>query len=135
MKTPGHSPILSARLRALALILLAALAGCSGVGTSGPAKSSTAQSSGNPELFSIPQEQMSHVQVLTVQSSTLTRTHRLTGVMAYNSFRTTPVITQVSGPVSRMVVVPGQKVRRGEPMLYVASPDFSQPRTNCLKAR
>ena len=55
--------------------------------------------------------------------------------MAYNSFQTTPVITQVSGPVSRMVVVPGQKVHRGEPMLYVASPDFSQLRTNYLKAR
>ena len=45
------------------------------------------------------------------------------------------MITQVSGPVSRMVVVPGQKVNRGEPMLYVASPDFSQLRTNYLKAR
>jgi cobalt-zinc-cadmium efflux system membrane fusion protein len=43
------------------------------------------------------------------------------------------VITQVSGPVSRIVVVPGQKVQKGEPMLYVASPDFSQLRTNYLK--
>ena len=55
--------------------------------------------------------------------------------MAYNSFHTTPVITQVSGPVSRIVVVPGQKVQQGEPMLYVASPDYSQLRTNYLKAR
>jgi cobalt-zinc-cadmium efflux system membrane fusion protein len=55
--------------------------------------------------------------------------------VAYNSFHTTPVITQVSGPVSRIVVVPGQRVQRGEPMLYVASPDFSQLRTNYLKAR
>jgi cobalt-zinc-cadmium efflux system membrane fusion protein len=55
--------------------------------------------------------------------------------VAYNSFRTTPVITQVSGPVSRVVVVPGQKVTQGEPMLYVASPDYSQLRTNYLKAR
>ena len=55
--------------------------------------------------------------------------------MAYNSFHTTPVITQVSGPVSRIVVVPGQKVQRGEPMLYVASPDYSQLRTNYLKAK
>jgi cobalt-zinc-cadmium efflux system membrane fusion protein len=55
--------------------------------------------------------------------------------VAYNSFRTTPVITQVSGPVSRVVVVPGQKVHQGEPMLYVASPDYSQLRTNYLKAK
>ena len=66
-----------------------------------------------PNFFTIPQEQMSHVQLITVQPSTLTRTLRLTGAVAYNSFKTTPVITQVSGPVSRIVVVPGQKVQRG----------------------
>ena len=45
------------------------------------------------------------------------------------------MITQVSGPVSRVVVVPGQVVRAGEPMLYVSSPDYSQLRTNYLKAQ
>jgi cobalt-zinc-cadmium efflux system membrane fusion protein len=55
--------------------------------------------------------------------------------VAYNSFRTTPVITQVSGPVSRIAVVPGQKVSKGVPMLYVSSPDYSQLRTNYIKAR
>ncbi len=96
---------------------------------------SNATGSNSPELFTIPQEQMSHVQLLKVQPRTLTRTLRLTGAVAYNGFRTTPVITQVSGPVSRIVVVPGQKVRRGEDMLYVSSPDYSQLRTNYLKAK
>jgi len=32
-------------------------------------------------------------------------------------------------------VVPGQKVHQGDPMLYVASPDYSQLRTNYLKAQ
>ncbi|MFZ1010561.1 MAG: efflux RND transporter periplasmic adaptor subunit [Candidatus Sulfotelmatobacter sp.] len=91
--------------------------------------------SNSAELFTIPPEQMSHVQVLTVQPTTLIRSLRLTGAVAYNSFHTTPVITQVSGPVSRVVVVPGQKVKQGEPMLYVASPDYSQLRTNYLKAK
>jgi len=75
------------------------------------------------------------VQVLTVHPTTLGRSLRLTGAVAYNSFHTTPVITQVSGPVSKVVVVPGQKVTQGEPMLYVASPDYSQLRTNYLKAK
>ena len=101
------------------------LVGCQGPG-SNAARSDGATNSNNAELFAIPQDQMSHVQVLTVQPTTLTRSLRLTGAVAYNSFRTTPVITQVSGPVSRVVVVPGQKVREGEPMLYVASPDYSQ---------
>ncbi len=113
------------------LVLLLALAGCES--PSNPAAS--AKSSSDPELFTIPQEQMSHVQVLEVQPTTLTRTLRLTGTVAYNAFRTTPVITQVSGPVSRVVVVPGQHVKQGEPMLYVASPDYSQLRSNYLKAK
>ena len=86
-------------------------------------------------LFTVPPEQMSHVQVLTIQPTSLSRTLRLTGAVAYDSFVTTPVITQVSGPVSRIVVVPGQRVRQGEPMLYVASPDYSQLLTNYLKAK
>jgi len=114
--------------------MLLALAGCEGSG-SNPAGATNASSSNNAELFTIPQDQMSHVQVLTVQPTTLTRSLRLTGAVAYNSFRTTPVITQVSGPVARVVAVPGQKIAQGEPMLYVASPDFSQLRTNFLKAK
>ncbi len=121
-------------LAAISMIMLA-LVGCAGSGSDTPSNSSRARNPNDPELFTIPQDQMSHVQVLTVQPITLTRSLRLTGAVAYNSFRTTPVITQVSGPVSRVVVVPGQKVDRGEPMLYVASPDYSQLRTNYLKAR
>jgi cobalt-zinc-cadmium efflux system membrane fusion protein len=78
---------------------------------------------------------MSHVQVVAVERSRLKRMLRLTGSVAYNAFETTPVITQVSGPVSRIVVAPGQAVRTGQPMLYVSSPDYAQTRTNYLKAR
>jgi membrane fusion protein, heavy metal efflux system len=119
---------------AVAAAIMLAFIGC-GPSGSNAANSNGASNSNNPELFAVSQDQMSHVQVLTVQPSTLTRVLRLTGAVAYNSFRTTPVITQVSGPVSRVVVVPGQKVRAGEPMLYVASPDYSQLRTNYLKAK
>lgn len=85
-------------------------------------------------LFSIPADQMGHIQIITVAPSTLTRTLRLTGAVAYNGFSTTPVITQVSGPVSRIVVSPGEIVRAGQPLLYVASPDFSQLRATYLKS-
>ena len=44
----------------------------------------------------------------------LTRTLRLTGAVAYNAFKTTPVITQVGGPVRRTIVVPGESVREGQ---------------------
>ena len=117
-----------AALSAIALILT----GCQGSGSNAAANTGGGN---NPELFTIPPEQMSHIEVLTVQPSNLNRSLRLTGTVAYNSFRTTPVITQVSGPVSRIVVVPGQIVKQGQPMLFVASPDYSQLLTNYLKAK
>jgi membrane fusion protein, heavy metal efflux system len=120
-----------AALTALSAIMLA-LAACSGSET---ATKNHANNANTAELFTIPSDQMAHVQVLTVQPTTLTRSLRLTGAVAYNSFHTTPVITQVSGPVRRIVVVPGQHVQPSEPLLYVASPDYSQLRTNYLKAK
>lgn len=111
------------------------LAGCSGDDSKARTYADTNSAAGKAELFSVPKDQMSHVQVLTVQPVSLPRVLRLPGAVAFNGFLTTPVITQVSGPVSRIVVSPGQQVKSGQPMLYVSSPDYSQLRANYLKAR
>ena len=88
-----------------------------------------------PQLFTVPQNQMSHVQVVTVEPSMLARQLRRTGAVSDNAFTTTPVITQVGGPVARVLVVPGQHVTAGEAMLEVASPEYSQLLDTYLKAR
>jgi membrane fusion protein, heavy metal efflux system len=119
---------------AIAPLLALALAGCSGGDTKGTAYAE-GESAGNPELFSVSQEKMAHIQVVTVQPTTFPRVLRLTGTVAYNGFQTTPVITQVSGPVGRIVVSPGQQVHERQPLLYVSSPDYSQLRANYLKSR
>jgi cobalt-zinc-cadmium efflux system membrane fusion protein len=98
------------------------------------AEAASEKAADQPKLFSIPAEQMSHIKIMTVQPSSIERVLRLPGTVAYNGFTTTPVISQVSGPVGRIVVVPGQIVHAGEPMLYVSSPDFAQLRSNYLKA-
>jgi membrane fusion protein, heavy metal efflux system len=95
-------------------------------GSSGAAKA---------ELFSVPEDQMGHVQIVTATKQTFPVVLRLSGSVAYNAFKTTPVITQVSGPVTQVLVYPGQKVRAGQPMLYVSSPDYAQLRSSYLKAR
>ena len=87
------------------------------------------------QLFTVPEDQLSHVQVVTLEPTALRRMLRLTGSVAYNSFATTPVITQVGGPVSRILVSPGDVVQKGQTLLEVASPDYAQARTNYLKAR
>ncbi|HEV2323919.1 MAG TPA: efflux RND transporter periplasmic adaptor subunit [Terracidiphilus sp.] len=96
--------------------------------------SAKASRSAIPQLFTVPQEQMSHIQVVTIEPTTIRRTLRLTGAVAYNAFNTTPVITQVGGPVSRILVVPGEHVKAGQPMLEVSSPDFAQTLDAYLKA-
>jgi cobalt-zinc-cadmium efflux system membrane fusion protein len=117
-----------------AVVVVFVLVGCGKPGSK-PTAGDNTSGAGTAALFSIPPDQMAHLQVLTAQPSTLTRLLRLTGSVAYDSFRTTPVITQISGPVTRIAVVPGQKVRRAQPLLYVASPDYSQLRSAYLKAK
>jgi cobalt-zinc-cadmium efflux system membrane fusion protein len=122
----------------LALVLAVTLTACSSDDRKRAGQMTSYSANGSPsttpQLFTIPQDQMSHVQVVTVQPTRLIRTLRLTGAVAYNAFNTTPVITQVGGPVSRILVVPGQHVKTGQPMLDVSSPDYSQLLDAYLKA-
>jgi cobalt-zinc-cadmium efflux system membrane fusion protein len=119
---------------AMALACAFTLTACSSKDRQMTSYSANASSSATPQLFTLPQDQLSHVQVVTIQATRLTRTLRLTGAVAYDAFNTTPVITQVGGPVSRILVVPGQQVKEGQPMLDVSSPDYSQLLDSYLKA-
>jgi membrane fusion protein, heavy metal efflux system len=114
------------------------LAGCGGPGEQA-SKMTSFSAGGSPEskaeLFSLPADQMSHIQVVTVEQGSLARILRLSGAVEYNDFKTTPVITQVGGPVSRVVVVQGEHVHAGQVLLYIASPDYSLLRSAYLKAR
>jgi membrane fusion protein, heavy metal efflux system len=120
-----------------AVTAAACLAGCSSDERANQATSYSAKESksATAELFTIPDNQMSHVQVVTVEPVKLPRVLRLTGAVAYNAFNTTPVITQVGGPVSRILVVPGERVKLGQPLLQVSSPDYSLLYAAYLKAR
>ena len=123
---------------AAATAVMVSLAGCSGTAdqASKMTSFSTAESrESKAELFSLPADQMSHIQVVTIEQGPLPRTFRLTGAVEYNDFKTTPVITQVGGPVSRVVVVQGEHVHAGQALLYIASPDYSLLRASYLKAR
>jgi membrane fusion protein, heavy metal efflux system len=86
-------------------------------------------------LFTVPQEQLSHVQVVTVEKSKVPRVLRLTGAVAYNAFKTTPVFSPVGGPVQEILAEPGQNVHGGQTLLTVTSPDYSAARSAFMKAR
>ena len=118
-------------------LLFGSLAGC---GADKPESKMTSYSSSesNAEtaaLFTVPQDQMAHVQVVSVEKSTLPRVLRLTGAVAYNAFMTTPVFSAIGGPVHELLVAPGETVRAGQPLLTVNSPDYSAARSAYIKAR
>lgn len=127
---------MSSRMKTIFAIFAAVfaitLAGC---GHSEPNAYENTAKTATPGLFTVPAEQMQHIQLYTVTPGDMKRLLRLTGTVAYNAFETTPVISSVGGPVARIVVTPGMHVKRGEPMLYVSSPDYAQLRATYLKAR
>jgi membrane fusion protein, heavy metal efflux system len=137
-KSPaGHFHHRRALVASLAAALLFGLAGCSREETKTQNKmtSYSGQSGVEASYFSVPPEQLGHLGIAVVEPTTIERILRLPGTVAYNLFRTTPVITAVGGPVSQILVVPGESVRPGQPLLYVRSPDYSQLRASYLKAR
>jgi len=135
IQSPGHG---SRLIYCAALTFSLGFAGCGGTTekAGNMTSFSTAESaSSKAELFTLAPEQLSHIQIFTVAQSSVVRTLRLSGVVAYNAFLTTPVISQVGGPVSRILVTPGEQVTQGQPMLYVTSPDYSTLRSGYVKAK
>ncbi len=126
-----------AALAALAAAIPLALAACGGRESAGQMTSYSAKATQEEtaQLFSVPPEQMSHLQITTVAAAPLARSLRLSGAVAYNAFRTTPVISPVGGPVARILVAPGDHVKLRQPLLEVSSPDYAQLRASYLKAR
>ncbi|MGH9414826.1 MAG: efflux RND transporter periplasmic adaptor subunit [Terriglobales bacterium] len=85
-------------------------------------------------LVTIPEGQMGHVQVVAAKLTTWPRQLRFPGSVDYDQFATTPVLSLVSGPVTRVLVVPGEEVKQGQQLLQVSSSDFAQDRTAYLNA-
>ena len=138
MRTSKHKWTFSA-MAIFVGFLVAGVVGCSSRPGEGESKmtsySGSEHKEDTAELFSVPQEQMSHVQIVAVEKSRLPRALRLTGSVAYNGFRTTPVFTAIGGPVQEILVSPGQTVHAGQPLLTVSSPDYSVARSAYIKAR
>jgi len=97
--------------------------------TSSETKADTAQ------LFTVPSEQMVHVQVVAAEKGPLAQALRLSGAVACDAFQTTPVFAAIGGPVHEILVAPGQVVRAGQPLLTVTSPDYSSARSAYIKAK
>ncbi len=70
-------------------------------------------------------EQRAKIHVAAVASDTFSPTVEETGTVAFNGNTSTQVLAPISGPVIRLAVELGDRVRPGTPLAYVASPDFA----------
>jgi cobalt-zinc-cadmium efflux system membrane fusion protein len=103
---------------AIAAILLAALGACS-------PKDDTAQSSTTGSNVTLTADQLKHIRLYTVAPSQWRKTVDATGTVDFDNEHATSVLAPFSGPVSRLLVAPGERVSKGEPLAMVDSPDFA----------
>lgn len=102
---------------ALAACVLAAVSACSP--DSGDQK---AQSASNVTLTDA---QRQNIRIVTVGSSQFHKVVETNGVVDFDNDQATGVMSPISGLVSRLLVVPGQHVGKGQPLAMVQSPDYT----------
>ncbi|HWX66872.1 MAG TPA: efflux RND transporter periplasmic adaptor subunit [Rhodanobacter sp.] len=104
----------------MALAIIVSCAGCSSK-TDDSAQAPAAAASN----VSLTADQRQHIQLHTVASSGYSRTIETTGTVDFDNDQATSVLAPFSGPVSRLLVSPGDKVKKGDPLAVVDSSDFA----------
>jgi membrane fusion protein, heavy metal efflux system len=86
-------------------------------------------------LFQVPANQLEHLKIIEVKKAAWSNTVHTTGTVDWDADHTTQAITQVSGPISRLLVSLGTPVKVDQPLLYVNSPDIANAISGYKKAR
>jgi membrane fusion protein, heavy metal efflux system len=120
---------------AFTIVLALAVAGCGDSTPPGAASSAQQGTAASAAYFTVPAEQLSHVQVAPVTRATWATVLHTTGTVDWDNDHTTQAITQVSGPITRILVDTGTRVKKGDVLLYVSSPDVSNAISAYRKAR
>jgi cobalt-zinc-cadmium efflux system membrane fusion protein len=100
-----------------------AVSGCSSKADN--ADASVPSAPATPSDVKMTAAQRKHIHVYTVAPSTYRKTIQTTGVVDFDNDQATSVLAPFSGPVSRLLVSPGDKVAKGQPLALIDSPDFA----------
>jgi cobalt-zinc-cadmium efflux system membrane fusion protein len=118
-----------------AIVLAAATAAaCGGGARRADPGDSVTTSAGQVGTVELDTAQRSRIHVEKVAPESYTPSVTTTGTVAFNGDRSTQVIAPISGPVARILVSPGARVERGQPLAVVSSPDFAEAVAGYRKA-
>jgi len=78
-----------------------------------------------PGMFTLSADQLNHLKTTVVRKATWAVAVHTTGTVDWDADHTTQAITQVNGPISRILFDTGAAVKQGDPLLYVSSPDLA----------
>ena len=120
---PKPQRVSQARLFILALLAASSLAACSHDPKSDAATPPAA--SVTPQNVKLTAAQLQHVSLYTVAAARFHRTIETTGVVDFDNDQATSVLAPFSGPVAQMLVQAGDKVKKGDALATVESPDFA----------
>ena len=118
---PGRFP------HAVACMLIAVMlsaAGCSSK-TDNKTDSSAQTAATTVRNVTLTADQRQHIRLYTVAASQFHQTVEAIGAVDFDNDQATSVLAPMSGPVSRLLVSPGDKVKKGDPLAVVDSPDFA----------
>jgi cobalt-zinc-cadmium efflux system membrane fusion protein len=120
-------------------LLLGSLAACSAgksaPETAGGAVATTPGAASHASAFMLTEDQRARIHTDVVATTTFQPAIITTGTVAFNGDRSTPVLSQISGPVARILVNTGTHVEAGTPLALVSSPDFAQAIATYQKAQ
>ena len=88
-----------------------------------------------PGLFTVPPDQAARLKTAAVRSTNWPVSIHTTGTVDWDADHTTQAITQVNGPISRILVDQGTPVQKDQPLLFVNSPDVANAISTYRKAR
>jgi membrane fusion protein, heavy metal efflux system len=115
--------------------LIVALASSSCASKPAAAQPAATPSEADANLFQVPQNQMAHLKIAEVHKAVWSPVIRTTGTVDWDADHTTQAITQVNGPISKLLVDTGTMVKADQPLLYVSSPDAATAISTYKKAR
>jgi len=86
-------------------------------------------------FFTVPADQLPHLKIAQVVKTSWAVAIHTTGTVDWDQDHTTQAITQVNGPIARILVDVGTPVQKAQPLLFVSSPDVANAIAAYRKAR